>query len=108
MRRPTGRPAYGRSEGTGRDRGAGRERGVGGDRDKERPRIFRKKVCRFCGDKVPQIDYKETELIQKFLTEKGKIIPRRITGTCAKHQRILARTIKRSRHSALIAFQAGS
>ena len=90
--------------GPGSERGAGRGAGRG-ERDRDRPRVFRKKVCRFCGNKVPPIDYKDTESVQKFLTEKGKIIPRRITGNCSKHQRILARAIKRSRHSALIAFQ---
>lgn len=74
-------------------------------KDRERPRVFRKKICRFCADKVASVDYKDTELIQKFLTEKGKIIPRRVTGSCSRHQRVLARAIKRSRHSALIAFQ---
>ncbi|MBI4358366.1 MAG: 30S ribosomal protein S18 [Candidatus Omnitrophica bacterium] len=76
-----------------------------GGRDRDRPRVFRKRVCRFCTDKVPLVDYKEVEVIQKFLTEKGKIIPRRITGNCSKHQRLLARAIKRCRHSALVAFQ---
>ncbi|MBI4368049.1 MAG: 30S ribosomal protein S18 [Candidatus Omnitrophica bacterium] len=89
-----------------RERGRGRER-KGFGKDKERtPRVFRKKVCRFCSDKAAQIDYKDMESIQKFLTEKGKIIPRRITGNCSKHQRALARAIKRSRHSALVAFQS--
>jgi len=92
----------GRTEGSRSDRGGvGRDR----DRDRDRPRVFRKKICRFCSDKAVQMDYKDVESIQKFLTEKGKIIPRRITGNCSKHQRILARAIKRSRHSALIAFQ---
>ena len=77
----------------------------GGARDREHPRILRKRVCRFCGGKVTQIDYKDVELMQKFLTEKGKIVPRRITGNCSKHQRLLARAVKQSRHSALIAFQ---
>ena len=86
----------------GRERGGARGPGKEGDR----PRIFRKKVCRFCSERVPAVDYKDTEVIQKFLTEKGKIIPRRITGNCSKHQRALARAIKRTRHSALIAFQA--
>jgi len=93
----------GRNEGPRTERGSGRDRG--GDRDRDRPRIFRKKLCRFCSDKAVQIDYKDVEAVQKFLTEKGKIIPRRITGNCSKHQRRLARAIKRSRHSALIAFQ---
>lgn len=68
-------------------------------------RPFRKKVCRFCADKVPLIDYKEGERLSRFLTEKGKIIGRRITGNCAKHQRMLARAIKRARHVALLPFQ---
>ena len=79
----------------------GRRDGKEGDR----PRIFRKKVCRFCTEKISIVDFKDTEFLQKFLTEKGKIIPRRITGNCSKHQRVLARSIKRTRHSALIAFQ---
>ena len=83
--------------------GRGGERS--GPRDRERPRVFRKKICRFCADKSIRIDYKDTEYLGKFLTEKGKIIPRRISGNCSKHQRILARAIKRGRHGALIAFQ---
>ena len=68
-------------------------------------RFFQKKVCRFCSDRALQIDFKDGEKIKRFLTEKGKIMPRRITGNCAKHQRMLARAIKRARHSALVAFQ---
>ncbi len=86
----------------GREGREGRE-GRGGDRG--RGRVFRKKVCRFCGEKGGSINFKDNEVVQKFLTEKGKIIPRRITGNCSKHQRVLARAIKRSRHSALVAFQ---
>ena len=69
------------------------------------PRFFQKKTCRFCSERADQIDYKDTEKMRRFLTEKGKIMPRRITGNCAKHQRILARSIKRSRHTAFVAFQ---
>lgn len=80
------------------------------DRDREgsspRGRFFRKKVCRFCGEKVTLIDYKDVERLAKFLTEKGKIIGRRITGNCAKHQRALAHAIKRARHTALLPFLA--
>jgi len=76
-----------------------------GDQEGGRTRIFRKKVCRFCTDRVQLIDFKEADVLKKFLTEKGKIIPRRITGACAKHQRILARAIKRARHSGFLAFQ---
>ena len=87
----------------------GGPRGTRGTRregkDADRPRIFRKKVCRFCSDKVLVVDYKDVEFLPKFLTEKGKIIPRRITGNCSKHQRMLARAIGRLRHSALVAFQ---
>ncbi|MBI1977813.1 MAG: 30S ribosomal protein S18 [Candidatus Omnitrophica bacterium] len=93
-----------RSGSGGRSGGGGR--GYGKDADRGL-RVFRKKVCRFCSDKstVSVIDFKDTELISKFLTEKGKIIPRRITGNCSKHQRAMARAIKRTRHSALVAFQ---
>ena len=69
------------------------------------PRFFQKKVCRFCSERSTQVDFKDTERLRRFLTEKGKIMPRRITGNCAKHQRILARAIKRSRHLAFVAFQ---
>ena len=80
--------------------------GRGGRFEGERGgRFFRKKVCRFCSDHVAGIDFKETEKLTRFLTEKGKIVPRRITGNCAKHQRFLARALKRARHSALLAFQ---
>ena len=76
---------------------AGGERGPG--------KFFRKKVCRFCSEKTHAIDYKETERLARFLTEKGKVVPRRITGNCAKHQRMMSRAIKRARHSAFLAFQ---
>ena len=69
------------------------------------PRFFQKKVCRFCAERAALIDFKDTEKIKRFLTEKGKIMPRRITGNCAKHQRILSRSIKQARHTALFAFQ---
>ena len=68
-------------------------------------RFFQKKTCRFCADRVSFIDYKDSDRLRRFLTEKGKVMPRRITGNCAKCQRMLARAIKRSRHSGLIAFQ---
>lgn len=87
----------------GRERREGRSEREGSG---PRTRFFRKKVCRFCADKVPLIDYKEAERLGRFLTEKGKIIGRRITGNCAKHQRALARAIKRARHAALLPFQA--
>jgi small subunit ribosomal protein S18 len=66
---------------------------------------FKKKVCRFCTQKL-KIDYKDADMLRKFITERGKILPRRITGTCAKHQRALAVAIKRSRIIALLPFVA--
>lgn len=69
-------------------------------------RFFRKKTCRFCSERVSLIDYKDVDRLEKFLTERGKIISRRVTGNCARHQRLLARAIKRARHSALLPFQA--
>lgn len=64
----------------------------------------RRKVCQFCVDKVEHIDYKETGKLRKFLSEKGKILPRRISGNCAKHQRQMTTAIKRARHIALLPY----
>ena len=61
----------------------------------------RKKVCVFCGDKNGVIDYKDTNKLKRYVSERGKILPRRITGNCAKHQRALTVAIKRARHIAL-------
>ena len=73
-----------------------------GGRGPRKP-FFRKKVCRFCTQKVV-IDYKDGELLRRYVTERGKILPRRITGTCAKHQRDLSIAIKRARIIALLPF----
>ena len=62
------------------------------------------KVCRFCEDRSLKIDYKDERLLRRFITERGKIIPRRMSGTCARHQRQLTRAIKRARHIALLPF----
>ncbi len=64
----------------------------------------RRKICRFCVDKDLNIDYKTPKALRQFITERGKIIPRRITGTCAKHQRQLTVAVKRSRQIALLPF----
>lgn len=64
----------------------------------------RKKVCAFCVDKIPYVDYKEAGRLRRYLTERGKILPRRINGNCARHQRQLTRAIKRSRIMALLPF----
>ena len=67
--------------------------------------FFKKKVCKFCIQKL-KIDYKDADTLRRFITERGKILPRRITGTCAKHQRALALAIKRARMIALLPFVA--
>lgn len=66
----------------------------------------RKKVCTFCVDKVEHIDFKDTAKLRRFLSERGKILPRRTTGTCAAHQRQLTNAIKRARHVALLPYIA--
>ncbi|HNR01249.1 MAG TPA: 30S ribosomal protein S18 [Anaerolineaceae bacterium] len=66
--------------------------------------VARPKICQFCADKNIAIDYKNTDLLRRFVTEDGKIRPRRQTGTCARHQRSLAAAIKRARHIALLPF----
>lgn len=64
----------------------------------------RKKICRFCADSELKIDYKDVKLLRSFVSERGKIIPRRIVGTCASHQRQLCEAIKRARHIALLPY----
>jgi small subunit ribosomal protein S18 len=71
-----------------------------------RVRRAKKKVCSFCVDKVTDIDYKEVAKLRKFISERGKILPRRISGNCAKHQRQLTVAIKRARTVALLPFTA--
>ena len=66
----------------------------------------RKKVCQFCADKADGVDYKETDKLKKYITERGKILPKRITGTCAMHQRQVMRAIKRARIVALLPYTA--
>jgi small subunit ribosomal protein S18 len=67
-------------------------------------RFPRKKICRFCADKVADIDYKDIKRLRNLITERGKIIPRRISGNCARHQRQLGTAIKRARSIALMPF----
>ncbi|HHE74345.1 MAG TPA: 30S ribosomal protein S18 [Desulfobacteraceae bacterium] len=72
---------------------------------KKKRRVFhRRKVCRFCADSKINIDYKDQKLLKYFITERGKIIPRRISGTCSKHQRVLTHAIKRARTIALLPY----
>ncbi len=70
----------------------------------ERRYFARPKVCQFCADRHLAIDYKQADVLRRFVTEEGKIRPRRQTGTCAKHQRILAGAIKRARHIGLLPY----
>ncbi len=71
---------------------------------RERGRRPKKRVCTFCVDKVKWVDYKEANRLRRFITERGKILPRRITGNCARHQRQLTLSIKRARNLALLPF----
>ena len=64
----------------------------------------KKRICAFCAEKVTTVDYKDISKLKKFVSERGKILPRRITGNCAKHQRVLTVAIKRARHVALMAY----
>ena len=90
----------------------GRGRGRGGDKDKgkgDAPRrgggfFRRRRVCKFCAEKIDYINYKDVRVLAPFLPERGKIQPRRISGTCAKHQRKLQTAIKRARQLALIPY----
>ncbi len=66
--------------------------------------FHRRKVCRFCADSKLEINYKDQQMLKYFITERGKIIPRRISGTCARHQRVLAQAIKRARKIALLPY----
>ena len=75
-----------------------------GRRPNGRMRRSRKKVCAFCSDKSEFIDYNDINKLRKYVTERGKILPRRISGTCAKHQRELTSSIKRARNIALLPF----
>jgi small subunit ribosomal protein S18 len=78
------------------------------ERTNRRPRMRkpRKKVCVFCAEKAKEIDYKDAGMLRKYITERGKIAPRRGTGACAKHQRQLASAIKRARQMALLPYVA--
>src|SRR5579872_1922503 len=79
--------------------------GPGGPRRGGKRQYFRKKkVCRFCVERVDFIDYKKAEMLQPFVQERGKILPRRMTGTCSRHQRWLGEAIKRARNIALLPF----
>ena len=91
----------GRSGGARSANGRGTNDKAGGAR---RPMFRRRKVCKFCADKIDDINYKDVKLIGPFVPERGKILPRRISGTCAMHQRKLQTAIKRARQIALVPY----
>ncbi|HVB34056.1 MAG TPA: 30S ribosomal protein S18 [Patescibacteria group bacterium] len=80
----------------------------GGDRPRKprRQYVRKRKVCRFCVDKIDYVDYKNADLLRTFILDRGKVIPRRITGTCSRHQRWLKLAVKRARNIALLPFAA--
>ncbi|UCD55154.1 MAG: 30S ribosomal protein S18 [Candidatus Omnitrophota bacterium] len=83
------------------------KRKVGSKSDtRRRPYILRRRKCRFCTDKTLRIDYKDCQFLRRLITERGKIIPSRISGTCAKHQRRVATAIKRARNVGLLPYLA--
>ena len=89
--------------------GGGRGKNTAGGQGKDgqrRPMFRRRKVCKFCADKIDDINYKDTKLLMPFVPERAKILPRRISGTCAKHQRKLRVAIMRARTLALIPYTA--
>ena len=93
---PSSRPAH---SGTGAPRTPRPAGGPGG-----RKFFRRKKVCKFCTEKIDAISYRDVRLLQGFVAERGKIVPRRLTGVCTRHQRRLSLAIKQSRNIALLAF----
>lgn len=99
---PSSRPAHsGPHSGTGAPRTPRPGGGPGG-----RKFFRRKKVCKFCTEKIDAISYRDVRLLQGFVAERGKIVPRRLTGVCTRHQRRLSLAIKQSRNIALLAFAA--
>jgi small subunit ribosomal protein S18 len=101
MRRPGGGGGGGRDGG---GRGGSSSGGPGGQQGKKKFFFRRKRVCKFCVEKLEYIDYKDIKTLQQFIPERGKILPRRISGTCALHQRKLQNAIKRARIAAMLPF----
>jgi len=90
-----------------REPGSRDRAGRGGPGGGPRKQYFRRrKVCKFCEEKIDVIDYKDTKLVGQFVSERGKILPRRLTGTCAPHQRLLTAAIRRARNIAFLPFAA--
>ena len=93
--------------GRGSDRPGGRRGGPGGGPGGRRQYFRRRKVCKFCEEKIDVIDYKDVRLVSQFVSDRGKILPRRLTGTCSPHQHLLTVAIKRARNLAFIPFASG-
>ena len=98
--------SYGGDRSGGREGGREGGRGEGGGREggQRRPFFRRKKTCPFSGANAPKIDYKDVKLLQRFVSERGKIVPSRITAVSAKKQRLLAQAIKRARYLGLLPY----
>jgi small subunit ribosomal protein S18 len=105
---PASRPSGGHSSHSGPGAGPRSPRPAGGPGGGPGGRKFfrRKKVCKFCTEKIDAISYRDVRLLQGFVAERGKIVPRRLTGVCTRHQRRLSLAIKQSRNIALLAFAA--
>jgi small subunit ribosomal protein S18 len=101
---PSGPGGYSGRPGGPRPQGGPRP--PGGPKRGKRNFVRKKKVCRFCVDKVDLIDYKKAEILSSFIQDRGRILPRRMTGTCARHQRWLTVAIKRAQNIALLPFAA--
>lgn len=83
---------------------AERSGAVGGDRDGKKRSVGRRKMCKFCADETIKIDYKDASLLKYFITDRGKLVPRRLSGNCAKHQREISTAVNRARMIALMPF----
>jgi small subunit ribosomal protein S18 len=104
---PAGAPPSGGFQGRpGGPRPQGGPRPPGGPKRGKRNFVRKKKVCRFCVDKIDLIDYKKAEILSPFIQDRGRVLPRRMTGTCARHQRWLTVAIKRAQNIALLPFAA--
>jgi small subunit ribosomal protein S18 len=92
------------SSSRGKEEGRREERPSQGGPQPSRRFVRARKSCRFCADKIDYIDYKDTRTLSTYIPERGKILPRRISGTCAPHQRMLAAAVKRARNAAMLPF----
>jgi len=102
-----GPPSGGQGGGGGRGPDRGPRRGGPGGGGGRKQYFRRRKVCKFCDEKIDVIDYKDVRLVSQFISDRGKILPRRLTGTCSPHQHLLTVAIKRARNLAFIPFASG-